>query len=281
MYGSVQAARRPVLAIHGRRDDLGFRPGSCQATLTVMGKGRGPWQDGRRAWERLNGWHQDGPSAVPGHPDDGDLALTALVDVGLLRHLLDQAELVAVRTARRHSKSWAEIATKLGVTRQSAWERWRDLDETGGLQPSATGLPREVETTATELARQASGGPGFEPAEISERAARELRRRSSTIVPNVIGMYGVKADRVLQERGLVVVWPESDDPLQAPALRWSDGIVTDQSPESGAKVPAGSSVTLWLERGGGSAGVREPRRPKPAPKTAREMRSEASDEAVG
>ena len=28
-----------------------------------------------------------------------------------------------------HGKSWAEIATHLGVTRQSAWERWRDLDD--------------------------------------------------------------------------------------------------------------------------------------------------------
>src|ERR1700691_2303110 len=104
-----------------------------------MSKGKGPWQDGRRAWERLDGWHQDDRSARPGHPDDGNGALTALSDVGLVRHLLDQAELVAVRTARRHGKSWAEIATKLGVTRQSAWERWRDLDETGGAQPLDTG----------------------------------------------------------------------------------------------------------------------------------------------
>jgi hypothetical protein len=45
-------------------------------------------------------------------------------------------------------------------------------------------------------------------------------------------------------------------------------------------VPAGSSVTLWVERGGGS-GVREPRRPKPAPKAAREMRDVPSDKAAG
>ena len=72
--------------------------------------------DGRRAWERLKGWHQDNASADPGHPDDGDSALDALADVGLVRRLLDQAELVAVRTARRHGKSWAEIATRLGIS---------------------------------------------------------------------------------------------------------------------------------------------------------------------
>jgi hypothetical protein len=236
-----------------------------------MGKGRSPWQDGRRAWERLNGWYQDGPAAKPGHPDDGDAALTALADIGQVRHLLDQAELVAVRTARRHRKSWAEIAIKLGVTRQSAWERWRDLDEADSPDFTAIELDKPVPRRAHSM-----------PAEVIERAARELRRRSSTSVPDVIGMSGDKAQQVLQESGLGVVWPDSADPLLAPAWYWSNGVVTDQSPESGAKVPAGSSVTLWVQRGGGSAGVREPRRPKPDPKTAREMRSqEESDEAVG
>ena len=46
-----------------------------------------------------------------------------------MRRLLDQAELAAVRAARGRAKTWAEIATRLGVTRQSAWERWRDLDD--------------------------------------------------------------------------------------------------------------------------------------------------------
>jgi hypothetical protein len=43
--------------------------------------------------------------------------------------MLDQAESAAVRAAGLHGKPWAEIATQLGVTRQSAWERWRDLDD--------------------------------------------------------------------------------------------------------------------------------------------------------
>src|SRR6476659_5254166 len=95
-----------------------------------MGKSIDPWQDGRRAWKRLSGWQDDSASA--GHPDDGDAALAALTDVGAVHRILDQFELIAVRTARRHGKSWAEIATRLGVTRQSAWERWRDLDEADG-----------------------------------------------------------------------------------------------------------------------------------------------------
>ncbi len=216
--------------------------------------GKSPWQDGRRAWMRLRGWYQDDASAEPGHPDDGGGALKALADVGLIRHLLGQAELVAVRTARRHGKSWAEIATMLGVTRQSAWERWRDLDE-GGERPESV------------------------PGEVVERAARELRRRSSTVVPDVIGMSWDDARHALQRVGLVAVGPDPDGP-PLNAMGWPDAVVTDQSPESGARVPGGSSVTLWTERGGGS-GVREPRRPKPAPRAARAMLDETSDGAVG
>ena len=73
----------------------------------------------RTAWERLTG---------AGREDTGAAALTALSDVGVLRRMLDELELEAVRTARRLGCSWAEIAVKLGVTRQSAWERWRELD---------------------------------------------------------------------------------------------------------------------------------------------------------
>lgn len=62
------------------------------------------------------------------------------------------------------------------------------------------------------------------------------------------------------------------------AMGWPNAVVTDQVPESDARVPLGSSVKLWLARGGGSAGVREPRRPKPSPWSDREMRGEPLNE---
>jgi hypothetical protein len=229
-----------------------------------MGKGSGPWQDGRRAWARLSGWHQDAP-AEPAHPDDGDQALDALGDVGLVRRLLDQAELIAVRTARRHGKSWAEIATRLGVTRQSAWERWRDLDEAPVPEPAA-----ELPTRPAE-GRPAAGGAG----EDLGRTARAMRRRSSVRVPNVVGLKWDDARSVLLRVRLIGIGAEPDGIPTQP----EGGVVTDQSPESGAKVPAGSQVRLWIGRGG--SGVREPRRPRPVPRAGREMRTEPSDEAVG
>ena len=195
----------------------------------------GLWEDGRRAWERLDGW-DEGP-----HPDDGSAALAALSDIGTVRRLLDQAELSAVRTARRHGKSWAEIATRLGVTRQSAWERWRDLDEE----------PREdVRAVPTP-----------------QHTAGQRRRLSSVVVPSVIGMSFDQAVDLLTAVGLVAM---SED---------FGGVVTDQTPEAGARVPSGSMVRLWIERDGGS-GVREPRRPRPNPRSGRARPPELSDNAV-
>jgi hypothetical protein len=226
------------------------------------------WQAGRQAWERLAGWLRDEPSA---HPDSGDAAVDALDDIGVVRRLLDQAELVAVRTARRHGKSWAEIATRLGVSRQSAWERWRDVDD------ESAGEQRHV---SFEVGVQASDGP-FDSdviAELLERRGRGLRRRSTVVVPNVVGMSWDNARLELGRKGLFGVTPDDD----APVLGWSNEVVTDQSPESGAKVPVGSRVLLWVERrDDGGSGVREPRRPKPTPGHGREWQPEPSDEAVG
>lgn len=251
-----------------------------QASLTPVSGGKDRWHDGHRAWARLVAWVQ---RAAPGRSqtDDGDDALEALADVGFLRHLLDQAELRAVQAARRRGRSWAEIATKLGVTRQSAWERWRELDETSTAETPTTESP----TAETPTAEPGESPPPLPHGPATTQVAQwalERRRRASVIVPNVIGMTWDDARRLLHERHLVGILPDPDGPPLA-AVGWPDGVVTDQSPESGAKVPVGSAVRLWIERGGGS-GVREPRRPKPAPKSGREMRPlepEPTDEAVG
>jgi hypothetical protein len=93
--------------------------------------GRAPWQDGRRAWNRLNGWHRWSPQ--PSSPTSPNLhrieeALEALSDIRLVRGLLDEAEAGAVRAARLASSTWSEIGAKLGTSRQAAWEKWHDLD---------------------------------------------------------------------------------------------------------------------------------------------------------
>src|SRR3954451_16681958 len=135
-----------------------------------MGKNRGRWNECRKAWDRLAGWRN-------GHPEDGEDALGALADIGMIRTMLEQTELVAVRAARRHGRSWAEIAPQLGVPRQSAWERWRELDDAG--------QPTEV---AAAVLDDAVAGAFTEVENEIVAKASALRRRSHVIVPNVVGM---------------------------------------------------------------------------------------------
>ena len=194
---------------------------------------------------------------------DDDDGLAFLSDVGVVRRMLDQTELAAVRAARLHGKSWAEIATHLGVTRQSAWERWRDLDDSSpGGEPE-----RGVEST---VLRDAA-------AHLLKMRAQEQRRASKVLVPNVVGLEWLDAREVLTGNGLVAINAQPDTPTDLPSRGW---VVTDQSPESGARVPAGSVIRLWL-RGDGDAGVREPRRPRPTPRPARAMLPDPRGHATG
>ncbi|OLT11571.1 hypothetical protein BJF78_26630 [Pseudonocardia sp. CNS-139] len=109
-----------------------------------------------------------------------------------------------------------------------------------------------------------------------QRAAGEVRRRATVTVPDVVGRSFEEARNLLAGRGLLGVPSDPADPPLDAAL----AVVTDQSPESGAKAAPGSPVKLWTDRGGGS-GVREPRRPRPTSSTGRKYLDEPSEEAVG
>lgn len=238
-----------------------------------MGGGR--WHEARKAWARLSGW--DDVSAARQDVDP----LEALCDIGALRRLLDEAELSAVRAARRQRKSWAEIATMLGVTRQSAWERWRDLDETSD-EVFDGGTSGDESGARVALAPASSAPAAAVASAASDLAdwAKRRRRKGSVVVPRVIGLRSAGARGLIEEHGLVPVgWDADGVPYEN--LGWPDEVVTGQVPEAGAKVASGTSVRLWLAAGGGGAGVREPRRPKPSPRSGREMRPEPVDDAVG
>ena len=56
--------------------------------------------------------------------------LYTLTCIQEIRQKCDRTELSTVQQARKAGLSWTEIATALAVTRQSAWERWHELDET-------------------------------------------------------------------------------------------------------------------------------------------------------
>lgn len=113
------------------------------------------------------------------------------------------------------------------------------------------------------------------------RKARPIMNAGGqVVVPDVIGLGWDDARAVLHRFRLVAVGPDPDEPPLA-ALGWPDGVVVDQRPEPGAVLPVGSPVMVWIERGPGSAGVREPRRPHPSPRRAAGMVDEQTDEVVG
>lgn len=60
----------------------------------------------------------------------GPKAVTTLIAIQQVRQTCDHTELATVTYARKAGLSWTEIAAALGVTRQSAWERWHEIDET-------------------------------------------------------------------------------------------------------------------------------------------------------
>jgi hypothetical protein len=67
------------------------------------------------------------------YPTDNDQAWAAellytLQCIQEIRQKCDRTELRTVRQAREAGLSWTDIATSLGVTRQSAWERWHEVD---------------------------------------------------------------------------------------------------------------------------------------------------------
>lgn len=201
---------------------------------------------------------------------DGPAALGLLADIEGLRRALDRAELSAVRAARRHRTSWAEIATELGVSRQSAWERWRDLDldvdrPAGGRDEGLDGtLGDAVDGLVGETAATVADAVAAPVA--SGRARRSLGRG---VVPDVIGLGAESAGAVLRGAGFVPVLHDPGD-ARLPLAADATGTVTDQVPRGGTRRRGGSQVTVWLTRGGGgAAGVREPRRPSPTPRQAR------------
>jgi hypothetical protein len=56
--------------------------------------------------------------------------MKALQDVKLVWDLIGQVEYAVVNEARRLGKSWTDIGVALGMTRQSAWERWHQDGDT-------------------------------------------------------------------------------------------------------------------------------------------------------
>ena len=76
------------------------------------------WGGGPETYRALNG---------PRGNEKGELLYT-LSSIRQVRAKVDRAELETVRRAREAGITWTEIAAELGVSRQAAWERLREMD---------------------------------------------------------------------------------------------------------------------------------------------------------
>ncbi|HZT65558.1 MAG TPA: hypothetical protein VFA11_07195 [Acidimicrobiales bacterium] len=65
--------------------------------------------------------------AVVGSPDSDPLEVIALA--GTYHRYLAAIEERAVRVSRARGATWQEIADAAGTTRQSAWEKWKAVEQ--------------------------------------------------------------------------------------------------------------------------------------------------------
>lgn len=191
------------------------------------------------------------------------------------------------------------VQSPTGLVRTSLARVWRPgelvtyPDDEGGFTGHLEGESGMVSVVARlpvvyRLARRArqraavqalSSGHGSQPRP-GRRAARGVDASEreagvgNALVPNVIGVSYDDACVMLARLGLGAREPEGT----ATSL---SGVVVNQYPDSGAVVPEGTVVTLWVHRGPGSAGVREPRRPRPDPSQQRGLLDERTGRAIG
>lgn len=100
-------------------------PDRCDGSLTDLARFsggvtvhraiKGP-RNASGSWSSPDGWKSE--------------ILATLSAIGEVRRSCDSTELTTVRYARKAGLSWTEIAKALGVTREEAWKRWHEVDET-------------------------------------------------------------------------------------------------------------------------------------------------------
>ncbi|TCO46452.1 PASTA domain-containing protein [Actinocrispum wychmicini] len=93
------------------------------------------------------------------------------------------------------------------------------------------------------------------------------RHADRVVVPDVVGLPVVVGRQVCTDAGLALAQPDPDGPPLG-ALTWPGTyVITAQDPPPGTTLYRWDSVRVRFRPVGGDAGVREPRRPSPEPRT--------------
>jgi len=105
------------------------------------------------------------------------------------------------------------------------------------------------------------------PAAIAYRVSPIPGHSGRVVVPDVLGLTWTEARHILDGLHLIAVHADGSEFVDTELV---GGVVVRQDLPAGTVVPTGAWVTLWVGAGPGSAGVREPRRPRPGPRTVAE-----------
>ena len=124
--------------------------------------------DGR--WERWERTIRD-PKVDP---------LEVLTVSGMYQRYFDAVQREAVRVARAEGRSWADIADAAGITKQSAWEKWKDVSQTG------EDLQRRVDEMTKEQVRKMHYEMGEQIARLAESG--ELRQQANELRKAVLAL---------------------------------------------------------------------------------------------
>jgi hypothetical protein len=150
-------------------------------------------------------------------------------------------------------------------TRVTMW--WQATATTRALhrQPSRRDTSRlRPPISAPQVRRQVHG------AAIAYRISPMPGHSARVAVPDVLGLTWTEAKRILDGLHLIAMHADGAEFVDTELV----GVVVRQDLPAGTVVPTGAWVTLWLGAGPGSAGVLEPRRPRPGPRTVAEAVAE-------
>lgn len=200
----------------------------------------------RRAWgdhlDRVRAFLGEGLQAAdPAHP---------VLILGAGSGLEVPWALAPARTTGWDADPWSRVRTGL---RHCRWAPWVFEDLTGGLGDLADAAHRAVAEPWSRrhrdpeaAARRLAGLlPSLRPDPTALRTWIGIHRPAAILAANVMGQFGVVAERVVEEAfGKASPWeadPERPDPLAMALEAW-----THRAIKAFLAVLAGSGATLWL-----------------------------------
>lgn len=111
----------------------------------------------------IDAWSDEFDGAGPGYPYDSPPAMLSLFETA--RSWVARAEREFVRSLRAGGWTWQRIGDEYGITRQAAYERWCDVEDSDEALEALSGRPlvdvgREEPAGGVEVRGEAAAAVG-------------------------------------------------------------------------------------------------------------------------